>query len=130
VIIKKLTQEVQNRDWDHVFYVIMEDLQDEKGIDICLPSAKINYVVSEFHNNSVSVSITVLGRNLGASFYVSINSLISKVGCFNKDGELHGYSLQTDETLNFFGVSPNQTRTFDIKRIESLFKNGIEENRF
>ena len=130
MIIKKLTQEVQNRDWDHVFYVLMEDFQDEQGIEAILPPKREDYVVSEFYNNSVSVSITVLGRNFGVSFYVSIDSLISKVGCFNKDGKLHGYSLQTDETLNFFRVTPRQTRAFDIKRIESLFKNGMQVNCF
>ena len=91
--MKKLTQEVQNRDWDHVFYVLMEDFQDEQGIEAILPPKREDYVVSEFHNNSVSVSIKVLGRNFGVSFYVSIDSLISKVGCFNKGGKLHGYSL-------------------------------------
>ena len=108
----------------------MEDFQDEQGIEAILPPKREDYVVSEFHNNSVSVSIKVLGRNFGVSFYVSIDSLISEVGCFNKDGKLHGDSLKTDETLNFFRVTPRQTRAFDIKRIESLFKNGMQVNCF
>ena len=45
-IIYKLKEVAQKRDWDHVFYIIMEDYQDECGDDVMFSPKREDYIVS------------------------------------------------------------------------------------
>ena len=53
VIRAKLTQEIKNQDWDHVFYILSEDCKDEHGRKIKLPPRCEDYIVLEDEADSL-----------------------------------------------------------------------------
>jgi len=129
----KLKEEAQKRNWDHVFYIIMEDYQDKCGDDVIFSPKREDYIVSlcdDFYYDRCFIK--VLGK-FGVSFKANrmSNFITSSCGRFNAKGELHGYSLQTADLIK------NLLITFDgsgynifMRRTEGVYKNGKELNTF
>ena len=66
----KLSQEMLNRDWDHVFYILYEDYQEEHGIPTISPPKREDYIVSIDEEDFVSIK--VLGK-FGVFFNLDFN---------------------------------------------------------
>ena len=68
VIKEKLIREIQERSWDHVFYVHFEDYKDELGIDTILPPERKDYVVSTDQFDCVYIKVL---KKFGVKFHAS-----------------------------------------------------------
>ena len=134
-IIYKLKEVAQKRDWDHVFYIIMEDYQDECGDDVMFSPKREDYIVSlcDDYLYDRCVFIKVLGK-FGVLFKANrmTNFITSSCGRFNSKGELHGYSLQTADLIKNSPITFDGSGGYNIamRRTEGVYKNGKELNTF